>query len=172
MVLAEILIPGSQGFVYTAAPVSLPESNAKGAQLQACFRTIEELDNLSINWYEVFNYLQQNLFESSQRNVQPSVASVSQFLSSLDFKQDPIDIFLNYEWWFDKTLLYILQTCDASQGGYDIALSKNLLLCFEEDRQTFGQPQLGRNILKFINVGKLELQVITKVQAQQVQKLE
>lgn len=170
LVLAEILIPGSQGFVYTAAPVSLPESNAKGAQLQACFRTIEELDNLSINWYEVFNYLQQNLFESSQRNVQPSVASVSQFLSSLDFKQDPIDIFLNYEWWFDKTLLYILQTCDASQGGYDIALSKNLLLCFEEDRQTFGQPQLGRNILKFINVGKLELQVITKVQAQQVQK--
>jgi len=171
LVLAEILIPGSQGFEYKVTPLSLPESNAKGAQLQACFRAIEQLESLSINWYEVFNYLQQYLFESSQRNVVPSAASVSQFLSSLDFKPDPIDIFLNYEWWFGKTLLYILQTCDASQGGYDIALSKNLLLCFEEDRATLGQPQLGgRNILKFINVGKLELQVITKVQAQQVQQ--
>ncbi|KAG5419974.1 CDC39 [Candida metapsilosis] len=170
LVLAEILIPGSQGFRYNNAPLSLPEANAKGAQLQASFKAIEQSDNLHVNWYEVFNYMQQYLFESSQRNAQPSVASVSQFLSSLDFKQDPIDIFLNYEWWFDKILLYILQTCDASQGGYDIALSRNLSLCFEEDREGFGQQQMRRNILKFINVGKLELQVITKVQAQQMQQ--
>ncbi|EGW30545.1 uncharacterized protein SPAPADRAFT_143625 [Spathaspora passalidarum NRRL Y-27907] len=177
LILAEVLIPGSQGLNQGLTFANnLPESNAKGAQLQASFRAIEAGGQLNINWYEVFNYVSQYLFESSQRNIQPSLASITQFLSSLDFKQEPIDIFLNYEWWFNKTLLYILHTLDSSQGGYDISLSKNLAYCFEEDKNEPPQQQQQspqpppRNILKFINIGKLELQVITKIQQQQQQQ--
>ncbi|KAK6872218.1 hypothetical protein K6H11_003096 [Candida tropicalis] len=165
LILAEILIPGSQGLSQGLTFVNtLPEANAKGAQLQACFKAIESSGKFNVNWYEVFNYVHQYLFDSSQRDIQPSVISVTQFLSSLDFKQEPIDIFLNYEWWFNKTLLYILHSSDASQGGYDISLSNHLAYCFDEDKNI---PQTRRNILKFINVGKLELQVITKIQQQQ-----
>lgn len=165
LILAEILIPGSQGLSQGLTFVNtLPEANAKGAQLQACFKAIESSGKFNVNWYEVFNYVHQYLFDSSQRDIQPSVISVTQFLSSLDFKQEPIDIFLNYEWWFNKTLLYILHSLDASQGGYDISLLNHLAYCFDEDKNI---PQTRRNILKFINVGKLELQVITKIQQQQ-----
>ncbi|KAL6454250.1 hypothetical protein SBY92_003711 [Candida maltosa Xu316] len=156
LILAEILIPGSQGLSQALTFANnLPESNAKGAQLQACFKSIENSGKFNVNWYEV--------------DIQPSVASVTQFLSSLDFKQEPIDIFLNYEWWFNKTLLYILHSSDSSQGGYDISLSNNLAYCYDEDKNI---PQQRRNILKFINVGKLEIQVITKIQQQsQLQQL-
>ena len=168
LILAEILIPGSQGLSQGLTfASSLPGSNAKGAQLQACFKSIENSGKFNVNWYEVFNHVHQYLFDSSQRDIQPSVGSITQFLSSLDFKQEPIDIFLNYEWWFNKTLLYILHSLDASQGGYDISLLPNLAYCFEEDKTT---PQTRRNILKFINVGKLEIQVITKIQQQQQQQ--
>lgn len=168
LILAEILIPGSQGLSQGLTfASSLPGSNAKGAQLQACFKSIESSGKFNVNWYEVFNHVHQYLFDSSQRDIQPSVGSITQFLSSLDFKQEPIDIFLNYEWWFNKTLLYILHSLDASQGGYDISLLPNLAYCFEEDKNT---PQTRRNILKFINVGKLEIQVITKIQQQQQQQ--
>ena len=60
-----------------------------------------------------------------------------------------------------------MHSLDASQGGYDISLLPNLAYCFEEDKTT---PQTRRNILKFINVGKLEIQVITKIQQQQQQQ--
>ncbi|RCK57380.1 General negative regulator of transcription subunit 1 [Candida viswanathii] len=165
LILAEILIPGSQGLSQGLTFANnLPEANAKGAQLQACFKAIESSGKFNVNWYEVFNYVHQYLFDSSQRDIQPSVVSITQFLSSLDFKQEPIDIFLNYEWWFNKTLLYILHSLDASQGGYDISLLNHLAYCFDEDKNV---PQTRRNILKFINVGKLELQVVTKIQQQQ-----
>ncbi|KAI5950268.1 CDC39 [Candida jiufengensis] len=178
LILSEILIPGSQGLNHVNnLQTSLPEANAKGALLKASFINIEQSNKININWYEVFNHVHQNLFESNQRNIQPSVASVIQFLSSLDFKQEPLDIFLNYDWWFDKTLLYILQTSDGSQGGYDVSKSQNLALCFEDDKlkqpspPTQQQQQIRRNILKFINIGKLELQVINKIQLQEHQQL-
>lgn len=172
LILSEILVPGSQGITPGLSSAnSLPEANAKGAQLQACFKQIEASDKFNINWYEVFNCVHQNLFEASQRSIQPSIAGITQFLSSLDFKQEPIDIFLNYEWWFSKTLLYILHSLDASQGGYDIALLNNLAYCFEEDKNIVTPPHIQvparRNILKFINVAKLEVQVIAKIQQEQ-----
>ena len=177
LILSEILIPTSQGLSNgLTAAANLPEANAKGAQLQACFRFIEQQSKFTVNWYLVFSHVHDNLFESAQRNIQPTVGSITQFFSSLDFKPGVIDIFLNYEWWFSKTLLYILQTIDPSQGGYDISSSKNLTLCFEDEAKEEtpaavapppGQPQPRRNILKFVNVGKLELHVLTKIQQQQ-----
>lgn len=169
--LSEILIPSSQGLPggLTFA-ANLPEANAKGAQLQSCFRFIENDSKFTVNWYLVFSHVHENLFDSAQRNVQPTVGSITQFFSSLDFKQGIIDIFLNYEWWFNRTLLYVLQTLDPQQGGYDICALKNLTLCFEGEIEA--QPP-RRNILKFVNVGKLELQVLTKIQLQlQVNELD
>ncbi|EDK46785.1 conserved hypothetical protein [Lodderomyces elongisporus NRRL YB-4239] len=174
LVLAEILIPGSQGINKNAhlQQQTLPEANAKGAQLQASFRAIEAqlgTNKLSINWYEVFNHMQQNLFEAGRRYKLPTAVSLTQFLSSLDFKQEPLDIFFNNDWYFDKTLLYLLQTADPAQGAYDISLLNNLALCFEEDKATPPQPG-RRNILRFINIGKFELKALSGAQAQQVTK--
>lgn len=175
LLLSEILIPGSQGLPSSLTFVNnLPEANAKGAQLQACFRSIEGTNNFAINWYEVFSHVHQNLFDSQQRNIQPTVTSITQILSSLDFKEGLIDIFLNYEWWFNKTLLYLLQTMDPQQGAYDITLLKNVSFCFEDDKNSQSTPQQAsarRNILKFVSIGKLELLVLTKIQQQQLQQL-
>ncbi|CAI5760571.1 unnamed protein product [Candida verbasci] len=168
LILSEILIPGSQNLNEGLTSVeNLPEANAKGAQLQTCLKSIESSDKFNLNWYEIFNSVYQNLFESSQRNIQPTSSSITQFLSSLDYKQEPLDIFLNYDWWFNKTLLYILHSFDSSQGAHDINNSTNLAYCFEEDKLN---PPQQRNILKFINIGKLELQVINKIKQQQQQQ--
>ncbi|CAK7909664.1 general negative regulator of transcription subunit 1 [[Candida] anglica] len=171
LLLSEVLIPGSQGLSPNGATAltfcnNLPEASAKGAQLQASFRTVDSDPKITVNWYQVFSHVYENLYESSKRNIQPSIASISQFLSSLDFKQGIIDIFLSYDWWFSKTLLYILHSMDPQQGGFDITLSKNITLSFEEDDV---EIQTKRNILRFINVGKLELQVLTNISQQNQQ---
>ena len=168
LILSEILIPGSQGLSNLSFSNNLPEANAKGSQLQACFRSMDQQAKFSVNWYQVFSYVHENLFDSSQRNSQPTVSNITQFFASLDFKHGVIDIFLSYDWWFNKTLLYILQTMDPKQGAYDITALKNITLCFEDEEEEV--PQQRKNILKFINVGKLELQVLTKVQQQQQQQ--
>lgn len=175
LILAEIIIPGSQGLSNTNGGVtgltlanSLPEANAKGAQLQACLRSIDSDSKFNIDWFKVFSHVQEYLFDSSKRNLQPTVASITQLFSSIDFKVGIIDIFLNFDWWFSKTLLYILQTLDPLQGGYDITQLKNITLCFDDDNNE-KQPPQRRNILRFVNIGKLELLVLTKVSQQNQQ---
>ncbi|CAH2353506.1 general negative regulator of transcription subunit 1 [[Candida] railenensis] len=178
LILAEVLIPGSQGLGGITALTfvnNLPEASAKGAQLGAALKTVENQIK-SINWYQVFAHVHENLFESSKRGVQPSIASITQFFTSLDFiKFGIIDIFLSYEWWFNKTLLYILHSLDPQQGGYDISKSKNISKVFEDDLDedvsgsgfsAVGGVDSKRNILKFLNVGKLELQVLTNISKQ------
>ncbi|KAK6457739.1 CCR4-Not complex component, Not1-domain-containing protein [Scheffersomyces xylosifermentans] len=181
LILSEVIVPGSQGLAGLAFANTVPEANAKGAQLQACFRSLESNSaKLPVNWYEVFSHVHQNLFESAQRGIQPTVTSVTQLLSALDFKEGLIDIFLSYEWWFSKTLFSFLQAADPQQGAYDIAVSKNLSLCFEDDRDAsvsqppgVTPPHPNRNILRFVNIAKLELRVwgIVHNQQQQNQQL-
>lgn len=168
LILAEVLIPGSQGLSTTNGGVTaltfvnnLPEANAKGAQLQACLKTVDSSQTL--NWFTVFAKVQELLFDASKRNSQPSVASITQLLSSLDFKQGLIDIFLSYEWWFDKTLLYMLQSMHTQQGAFDILNLKTLTLCFENE--VSAEPEL----LRFVNIAKLEVQVMAKINTQSPQ---
>lgn len=167
LLIAEVLIPGSQGLAEASGAMSaltfvnnLPEANAKGAQLQACFKNVES--SMNINWFNVFAHVQDYLYDASKRNSQPSLASVTQFLSAVDFKQGIVDIFLTHDWWFDKTLLFILQSMPTQQGGYDILSSPNLTLCYENELDI---PML----LKFVNIAKLEVQVMAKITAQSAQ---
>lgn len=172
LILAEVLIPGSQGLSTTNGGVTaltfvnnLPEANAKGAQLQTCLKTIDTSPAHTVNWFNVFAKVHEFLFDASKRNSQPSVASLTQFLSSLDFKSGLIDIFLSYEWWFDKTLLYMLQSMHTQQGAFDIIHLKNLTLCYEEEIDD--APEL----LSFINIAKLEVQVMAKINSQTAQQI-
>lgn len=165
LILAEVLIPGSQGLSTTNGGVTaltfvnnLPEANAKGAQLQTCLKSVDS--NNVLNWFNVFAKVQEYLFDASKRNSQPSVASITQLLSSLDFKKGLIDIFLSYEWWFDKTLLYMLQSMHTQQGAFDILNLKTLTLCYEDEVSV--EPEL----LRFINIAKLEVQVMAKINSQ------
>ncbi|KAK6464630.1 CCR4-Not complex component, Not1-domain-containing protein [Scheffersomyces coipomensis] len=170
LIVSEILFPNSQGAGFLS-PKSAPEADADGALLQTCFKTLDQQANFRINWYEVFSEVHKNLFPSSQRNIAPLPLSIHQLLSSLDFKEGPLDIFLNYDWWFNKTLLSVLQAMPNQQnpGAYDITLSNNLALClpFEQPQQ----PPKAKTILKFINITKLELQVIKQIQQQQQQQI-
>lgn len=170
LILAEVLIPGSQGLSTTNGGVTaltfvnnLPEANAKGAQLQACLKSVDSSQTL--NWFTVFAKVQEFLFDASKRNSQPSVASITQLLSSLDFKTGLIDIFLSYEWWFDKTLLYMLQSMHTQQGAFDILNLKTLTLCYEDEVST--EPEL----LRFVNIAKLEVQVMAKINTQSPQQI-
>lgn len=165
LILAEVLIPGSQGLSSTNGGVTaltfvnnLPEANAKGAQLQACLKSVDS--NHLLNWFNVFAKVQEYLFDASKRNSQPSVASITQLLSSLDFKNGLIDIFLSYEWWFDKTLLYMLQSMHTQQGAFDILNLKTLTLCYEDEVSV--EPEL----LRFVNIARLEVQVMAKINSQ------
>lgn len=167
LILAEVLIPGSQGLTTANGGVTLltfvnnlPEANAKGAQLQTCLKTIDASTDHNLNWFNIFSKVHDYLFDASKRNSQPSVASLTQLLSSLDFKKGLIDIFLNYEWWFDKTLLYMLQSMHTQQGAFDIINLQNLTLCYENE--TNNEPEL----LKFVNIAKLEVQVMAKISSQ------
>lgn len=171
LILAEVLIPGSQGLTTTNGGVTLltfvnnlPEANAKGAQLQTCLKTVDASPDHNLNWFNIFSKVHDYLFDASKRNSQPSVASLTQLLSSLDFKKGLIDIFLNYEWWFDKTLLYMLQSMHTQQGAFDIINLKNLTLCYESEVNN--EPEL----LKFVNIAKLEVQVMAKINAQTAQQ--
>lgn len=165
LILAEVLIPGSQGLSTTNGGVTaltfvnnLPEANAKGAQLQACLKSVDS--NLTLNWFNIFAKVQEYLFDALKRSSQPSVASITQLLSALDFKKGLIDIFLSYDWWFDKTLLYMLQSMHTQQGAFDILNLKTLTLCYEEEIND--EPEL----LRFINIAKLEVQVMAKINTQ------
>ncbi|OBA21148.1 Not1-domain-containing protein [Metschnikowia bicuspidata var. bicuspidata NRRL YB-4993] len=167
LVLAEVLIPGSQGLTNTNGGITpltfvnnLPEANAKGAQLQACLKNIEQNKNFTLNWFAIFSKVQELLFDASKRNSQPSVASITQLFSALDFKQGLIDIVLSYEWWFDKTLLFMLQSMYTKPGAFDIMNSKNLTLCYE------GEVSSEHELLKFVNIAKLEVQVMSKINTQ------
>lgn len=157
LILADILIPGSQGLLgQINFANSLPEANAKGSQLKACFKSIDANPKFTINWYSVFSHFNELLFESSRRNVQPTMINITQFLSSLDFAQGIIDIFLSYDWWFNHTLLYFLHNMNPASGAYDVISSKNITLCFDDEETSSAQT-----ILKFINISKLELKVLT-----------
>lgn len=165
LILAEVLIPGSQGLSSTNGGVTaltfvnnLPEANAKGAQLQACLKSVDT--NHPLNWFNVFAKVQEYLYDASKRNSQPSVASITQLLSSLDFKNGLIDIFLSYEWWFDKTLLYMLQSMHTQQGAFDILNLKTLTLCYEDEDNAEAE------LLKFVNIARLEVQVMAKINSQ------
>ena len=159
LILAEILIPNSQGLQGALnLSNSLPEANAKGAQLQACFRSIDSNPKFNINWYNVFSHFHELLYESSRRNIQPTMNNITQLLSSLDFNQGIIDIFLNYDWWFSNTLLYYLHNMNPATGAYDVSASKNITLCFEDDDHT------SATNLKFVNIAKLELKVLSSLQ--------
>lgn len=171
LILAEVLIPGSQGLSTSNGGVTaltmvnnLPEANAKGAQLQAGLKAIDENPSLNLNWFNIFPKMKELLQDASKRNSQPSLASVTQLFSSLDFKKGLIDIFLSHEWWFEKTLLYMFQSMYTQQGAFDILNLRNLELCYEDEVNS--EPQL----LKFINIAKLEVKVMAKINAQSSQQ--
>lgn len=165
LILADLLIPGSQNLLgqFNFAN-NLPEANAKGAQLNACFKSIDANPKFSVNWYSVFSHINEILFESSRRNIQPTIINITQFLSSLDFAQGVIDIFLSYDWWFNHTLLYFLHNMNPSSGAYDVISSKNITLGFDEEEINSSQ-----SILKFINIAKLQLKVLTTFNPQKLQ---
>ena len=171
LILAEVLIPGSQGLTSTNGGVTaltfvnnLPEANAKGAQLQACLKTIEQNKTFLLNWFSIFAKVQDHLFDAQRRNSQPSVASITQLFSALDYKQGLLDIFLSCDWWFEKTLLFMLQLMYTKPGAFDILHSQHLTLCYADE--TTGENEL----LKFVNIARLEVQVMAKIVAQTPQQ--
>lgn len=171
LILAEVLIPGSQNLASTNGRItaltqvnSMPEANAKGAKLQACLREVEQNESVSLNWFAIFAKVQENLFDASQRSLQPSATSLTQFFSALDYKEGLIDIFLSYEWYFAKSLLYALHSFQSHAGAFDLFRTSNIVLCFEDEAN--GPPQL----LKFINIAKLEVQVIAAISGQSQQQ--
>ena len=139
LILAEVLIPGSQNVgssrsshsALTAS--SVPESNAKGAQLQTCFKKVEVDGNLKINWYQVFSHVYEKLYEASKRDIQPSLASITEICAALDFEYGVLDIFLSYEWWFGTTLVAHLHAMHPlnhslsikTQGNYYLLQAQN-----------------------------------------------
>lgn len=169
LIISEILIPGSQKL--PANPLNdltsvntLPESTAKGSQLQVCFKSIDSNPAFTVNWYLVFSRVQELLFDSSKRNILPSIININEFLAAIDFKNGLLDIFLNYDWYFSKNLLFIFHSLDPKQGAYDINSLPNLTKCFDDEIETPIETQLGKkNIISFINIGKLELHVMSQI---------
>ncbi|CAH6723741.1 general negative regulator of transcription subunit 1 [[Candida] jaroonii] len=166
IIIAEMLIPGSQKLppTFFHGGNSLPESTAKGYQLRVVLESIDKKFNIS--WYIVFTKVQEEyLFESSQRNIVPDMLNINQFLSAIDFKNGLLDIFLNYDWYFSKKLVLDFHKLEPKDGAYDLNSSNNLTRCFDEVETTI-ETQLGkRNIISFINIGKLELHVMNHVMA-------
>lgn len=165
LIIAEMLIPGSQKLppTFFSGGNSLPESTAKGYQLRVVLETIDKKFNIS--WYIVFTKIQEEyLFESSQRNIVPDTLNINQFLSAIDFKNGLLDIFLNYDWYFSKKLVLDFHKLEPKDGAYDLNSSTNLTRCFDDNVETTIETQLGkRNIISFINIGKLELHVMNHV---------
>lgn len=181
LLLAEILIPGSQGLSKVDGGAtalthvnSLPEANARGAQLQACFRSMDKDQLFVIDWPEIFTGLKESLSECEKKNQQPSIISITQFLSSVDYKDQVLDVFLDRDWWFNKALLYILHSLDPQQGAYDLASLKHLTLCFDDDYEETNfansKPLLKKSILRFKSVSKLELRVLGDISEQNQQQ--
>lgn len=171
LLLAEVLIPGSQGLSKVDGGITnftfvnnLPEANDKGVELRAGFRKVNADPKFTLNWYDIFAKVQENLYDSAKRDLQPTVATMTQFFASLDFKPGLIDIFLSYDWWFNKALLYILHSLDPQQGAFDIMALKNMTLAFEND-PILTQPR--RNVLRFLSVGKLELLIFAQISEDQ-----
>lgn len=170
LILAEVLIPGSQGLSTSSGGVTnltfvnnVPEASAKGAQLQACLRAVESHPTFVINWFAVFAKAQEYLFDASKRKNEPSLASITQFITAVDFKQGVLDTFLSYDWWFDKTLIFIIATMTPSRGCYDILNSPYLTLCFPVDKE-------AETPLKFVNLSKKMVQVIVSINAKSLQR--
>lgn len=168
LILAEVLIPGSQNLSPTNGGVTaltfvnnLPEANAKGAQLQTSLKTIDANANVLLNWVNVFDKVQSLLLDAARRNSQPSIASITQLFSALDYKPGLIDLFLTQEWWFEKTLLYILQSMYTQNGAFDLMNSKNLKVCYE------GEVTTEQEILKFLYIAMLEVKVMANVASPQ-----
>lgn len=175
-ILSELLIPGSQKLpantLNLTSANSLPESTAKGSQLQVCFKSIDSDPNFNINWYLVFSKAQENLFDSAQRGIQPSVPCINEFITAIDFKSGLLDIALNYDWYFSKQLLFAIHSLDPKVGAYDITLSPFLSRCFGDDTETPIETQLGKkNVISFINVGKLEFTVMSQINKPQNESL-
>lgn len=181
LILSEILIPGSQGLSNTneritalTASNNVPEANAKGAQVQNCINALDSDSKLDIDWSKVFTKMQEYLEEQSRNDSQPTMASIVQILSSLDFKKGPIDLFLLMDWWFKKTLLYFLLNLDPALGDFDILSLENIASCYDDDLSAlrevkdseFGANGERKNLLKFISIAKLELNVLTEIYQQ------
>ena len=179
LILAEVLIPGSQNVgssrsshsALTAS--SVPESNAKGAQLQTCFKKVEVDGNLKINWYQVFSHVYEKLYEASKRDIQPSLASITEICAALDFEYGVLDIFLSYEWWFGTTLVAHLHAMHPlnhslsieTQGSYNLLQLKNLALCFPQTGQA-PNVNFPNHIVKFVSVAKLLVLAMAKISSQ------
>lgn len=169
LILKEVLLPGSQklsqennGLTNLAAN-SLVESTAKGTQLQVCFKNVDSDPSFDIDWYLVFAKVQE-LF-SDEKVPGPSLNNINQVLAAIDFKPGMLDIFLNFDFSFNFSLLLALHSLDPKQGAYDIVSLNGLAKSFD-DIETPIETQLGRrNIISFINVGKLEIVVMSIIKS-------
>lgn len=170
--LSEILIPTSQDLpFYITQSNSVEESFSKGVQLRYCFSSLCLNSNYFINWNQIFLYVKENLCNSNLKNSQPTLKSVVQLLAILDFQHGIIDIFLTQNWWFNKNLLFILHNMSGYQNIYDLTALKNITLCFEDDNTDSLYHKLPskpkKTILKFINIAKLELEILISFQQKQ-----
>lgn len=172
LILAEVLIPGLQLLGTKAGDVTaltfvnnLPEAAAKGAQLQVCLKEVDNIQNYSLDWTAVFTKVQGYLQDSARRQSQPSVASITQLFSALDFRVGPLDCFLSAGWWFDKTLLYMMQTMFTQQGAFDVLGCRNLKLCFP----TTSDAASPDGVLRFLSLARLEMQLMTRLDSQKLQ---
>ena len=169
LILAEVLIPGTQGLSSTNGGVTaltfvnnLPEASAKGAQLQVCLKAVNTLQGQELDWPLVFRKVKENLADACKRNSQPSFASVTQLFSALDFKVGPIDSFLQTGWWFDKTLLYMMQSMFTQQGAFNILKLASFEPCYADDVGDYGP-------LKWLGIARLQMKVMVQIDAQKLQ---
>lgn len=163
LILLEVLVPNLQGLgtMFGRGAQLLPEANARGAQLQACFK--EHDQKATVNWYAVFTHLQELLFDLMRRQTVPLAPLFTLLFLALDFKPGIIDFFLSFEWYFSLQLLYALHTMNPQEGGFDVCALKNITKCFEEN---VGPP----SILQFVNIGKLELTVANRLPPQEFER--
>lgn len=159
LILLEVLVPGSQGLsgIFSRGGQALPEAAAKGAQLAACLR--EHDQKATVNWYAVFTHLQELLFDLLRRLVLPLALAVTTFLLAVDFKAGVLDLFLSFSWYFGPLLLCHIYTLSPQDGAYDLCRLNNLTRCFADDTVPVAAP------VQFINVAKLEVAVVDRLQA-------
>ncbi|EGV65584.1 Not1-domain-containing protein [Yamadazyma tenuis ATCC 10573] len=168
LVIAEVISPGSTNLPSNplkglSTCKSFPESSAKGAQLQTTFKLLDSDPAIKIDWLLVFSKAQETL--SASKAVAPSFLNINQFIAAIDFRPGLLDIALSVDWSFSNVLLYTLLTADPKQGCYDLGTSPFLTRGFD-DVETPIESQLGRRTpIAYINVGRLELKVVSQYAA-------
>lgn len=171
LILAEVLVPGSQnvasrGFYNALTASTVPESTAKGAQLQACFKRIKA-EGYPIVWNEVFSETREFLAEAAKAEVQPTLNAVTQICAALDFEYGTVDCFLGLNWWFDAILMAHLlamhplgpSDMPENQGAYNLLQLTNLLTVLPEKGP---QAKFANNIFKFSSVCHLLFRVMAR----------